>query len=434
MTVNTLKTSRRSFLKGAAAIAGFPTIISSAALGRSEIPPSEKINLGIIGTGGQGRYHMGNYNRFQDQARVVAICDVNAANVQKAREELAKMYGKDEVACFGDFRELLARPDIDAVSIAVPDHWHALIAVSAAKAGKHVYCEKPLAYSIAEGKAIVDTVKKCGVVFQHGTQQRSGAQYRLACELALNGRLGKLTTIRVGSPNGLRGGSVEVAPVPEGLDYEMWLGPAPYHDFTPGRCDGSSGHGWYQIRDYSGGWITAWGAHDVDIAQWGNGADKSGPIEVEAVAEYPTTGAYNTAWKWHAECRYANGVTVIYASADENPHGIRFQGDKGWVFLNREEIRADPESLLKEQFGEGDIRVPVSDDHYLNFLECIRTHATPVASVDIAHRTTTACHLVNIALARGGKVRWNPETESIVGDPEAGKLLSRTMRAPWSLS
>lgn len=431
--MGTLKTSRRDFVKCAAAIAGFPTIISSAALGRSEIPPSSRIAVGIIGTGGQGGYHAGNYHRLGEQAQVVALCDVNAAQLQKTREGVARMYGKDEVTCFGDFRELLARPDIDAVSIAVPDHWHALIAVAAARAGKHIYCEKPLAYSIAEGKAIVDAVKKAGVVFQHGTQQRSDARYRLACELALNGRLGKLKTIRVGSPNGLQGGSTEVAPVPEGLNYEFWLGPAPFHEYTPGRCTGVNGTGWYQIRDYSGGWITAWGSHDMDIAQWGNGADQTGPVAIEARAEFATNGAYDTAWKWHAECQYANGVTVIYASADENKHGDRFEGDKGWVFVNREEIHAEPESLLKEQFGAGDIRLPVSNDHYLNFLESIRGHSTPMASVDIAHRTTTACHLVNIALARGGRVKWNPETESIVDDPEATKLMSRPMRPPWSL-
>ena len=428
-----MKTSRRNFLKCATTIAGFPTIISSAALGRSEIPPNSKIAIGVIGTGGQGGHHKGNYYRLREQAEVIALCDVNAANLKKTQEGVARMYGKDQTTCFEDFRELLARPDIDAVSITVPDHWHALIAIAAAQAGKHIYCEKPLAYSIAEGKAIVDAVKKHGVVFQHGTQQRSNVKYRLACELALNGRLGKVHTIRVGSPNGPQGGSTEPAPVPEGLNYEFWLGPAPYHDYTPGRCDGSGGTGWYHIRDYSGGWITAWGSHDVDIAQWGNGSDDSGPVEVEARAEYPTSGVYDTAWKWHAECRYTNGVTVIYSSADENRHGIRFEGDKGWVFVNREELTAGPESLLKEQFAEGEIRVPVSDDHFANFLSCIRSRTTPIASVEIAHRTTTACHLVNIALARGGKVRWNPETESIVDDPEAVKLMSRTMRPPWSL-
>lgn len=434
MTVRTLKTTRRSFMKCTAAIAGFPTIISSAAFGRSEIPPSEKINIGVIGSGGQGRYHMSNYTRLREQAQVVAICDVNAAHLKAGREDLAKAYGKDDAACYEDFRELLARPDIDAVSVAVPDHWHALLAVAVARAGKNLYCEKPLAYSIAEGRAIVEAVKKAGIVFQFGTQQRSDGRYRLACELALNGRLGNVKTIRVGSPNGYQGGSTEAVPVPEGLNYDFWLGPAPFHEYTPDRCTGAAGGGWNHIRDYAPGFLMAWGAHDMDIAHWGSGMDGSGPIEVEAQGEFATNGVYDTAWKWNAKLHYANGVTIHFASTDVNKHGVKFEGDKGWIFINREELYAEPASLLNEKFGDGDIRVPVSDDHYLNFLQCVRSHGAPITTVNAAHSTTTACHLVNISLLTGGKARWNPETETFVDNPAATKLMSREMRAPWSLT
>ena len=424
-------TSRRTFLQCAAGLAASPYIVPASVFGQTA--PSNLTTIGVIGVGGRGRRHISGGYANSKQGRVLAVCDVNAQNTEKAKSLVDQVYGDSGCAVYGDFRELLARDDIDAVSIAVPDHWHALIAVAAARAGKHIYSEKPLAYTYAEGKAMVDAVHEHGVVFQHGTQQRSMPSFRHACMLARNGRLGKLHTIRVGSPFGLRGGSTEQTPPPEGLNYEFWLGPAPYTPYTPGRCDGGGGEGWYQIRDYSGGWITAWGSHDVDIAQWGHGTDDTGPVEVVGHAEYPTEGVYSTAWKWHMECTYADGVKLIYASEDENPHGVKFEGSDGWVFVNREKLEAEPASLLEEPFGPDDVQLIVSDNHMENFLDAIRTGAPLAAPIEVAHRSTTICHLCNIAGYLGRTLRWDPATERFKDDDMANWMLSRAMRGPWRL-
>ena len=425
--------SRRRFMRRSAALGIAPLVIPASVLGKEGSPPSERISIGHIGVGGRGRGHAVSSHKLADKAYVAAVCDVRAANRERAQAMVNEMHQNEDCAAYADFREVLARDDIDAVSIAVPDHWHALIAVAAARAKKHIYSEKPLAYTVAEGRAMVDAVKKHGVIFQHGTQQRSDKNFRFACELARNGRLGALHTIRVGSPFGERGGSTEQAPVPEGLDYEFWLGPAPFTPYTPGRCDGSGGDGWYHIRDYSGGWVTAWGSHDVDIAHWGGGMDGTCPVEIAGRGEFPTEGVYDTAWKWRVECRYANGITVVYASEDENPHGVRFEGSDGWVFVNRGTLKAEPESLLKEKFSGDDVRLPVSDDHFGNFFDCIRSGAKPVAPIEAAHNSTTACHLCNIAIVLKRTLRWAPEKEQFVDDEEAMRLLARPMRAPWTI-
>ncbi|MBI3117104.1 MAG: Gfo/Idh/MocA family oxidoreductase [Candidatus Hydrogenedentes bacterium] len=423
--------SRRTFLKGAAALAVGPTILPASVFGQNA--PSNRITMGIIGCGGRGRNHCSEIYHQREQVQLLAYCDVNAAHRAKMHAMTHEMYQNDDRAEYNDFRELIARDDIDAVSIAVPDHWHALIAVAAARAGKHLYSEKPLAYSIVEGRAMVDAVKESKVVFQHGTQQRSAEQYRHACDLALNGYLGAVHTYKVGSPFGIQGGSTAPAPVPEGLDYDLWLGPAPFHEYTDGRCSGDGGVGWYHIRDYSGGWITAWGSHDLDIPQWANGTDHTGPVEVEGRAEFAANGVYDTAWKWHVESKYADGKKLIYTSEDENPHGIRIEGSDGWVFVNRVVIKAEPESLLKIQFKPEDKRVAVSDSHFGNFFDCIRNGGTPVAHAEAAHRSTTIGHLCNIAARTGRKVQWDPEKEQIVGDEEQAGMLARPMRAPWKI-
>jgi predicted dehydrogenase len=423
--------SRRTFLKGAAGVGLAPLIIPSSSFGATA--PSNQITVGVIGMGGRGRWHLTEYLRHKDRARVVAVCEVDTKRREGAKATVNRMHEDTACAAYEDYRELLARDDIDAVTIAVPDHWHAIIAVAAARAGKAIYSEKPFAYTVAEGRAIVDAVHRYGVVFQHGTQQRSGKDFRHACELARNGRLGELKTVRVGSPFGKRGGEKEPAPVPEGLNYEFWLGPAPHKPYTPGRCDGHSGNGWYHIRDYSGGWITAWGAHDVDIAHWGMGVDDTGPLTVAGEGEVDTTGVYDTLWRWRIECMYKNGVKVIYGSEDENPHGVKFEGTEGWVFVNRGKIEAEPASLLTAEFGADDTRLVKSDSHTGNFLDAIRDGAELAAPIEAAHRSTTTCHLCNIAVQLGREIQWNPDKEYFDNDQEATRLLSRAMREPWHI-
>lgn len=427
----TTRISRRGFLARAALVSTAPYIIPSSVLG--ENAPSNRIHVGILGAGGQGRSLINYVYRHKDRARVIAVCDVNAENTAMAKSTVDHVNEAEDCAVYRDFREMLARDDLDAVVIATPDHWHALASIAAARAGKHIYGEKPVAYTVAEGRAMVEAVQRYGVIFQHGTQQRSQANFRHACALVRNGRLGNIHTVRVGSPFGKRGGSIEAAPPPEGLDYEFWLGPAPYKPYTPGRCDGRSGEGWYHIRDYSGGWVTAWGSHDVDIAQWGMGADHTSPIEYEGWGAFPTGGVYDTAWRWRVECRYADGVRMIYASEDESPHGIRFEGDEGWLFVNRGVLEAEPVSLLAEKFSPDEEHLGDSTDHMGNFFDCIRTGATPASPIEASHRSTSACHLCNVAMTLGRTVRWDPENERAVDDDEANRMLARAMRQPWHM-
>jgi predicted dehydrogenase len=428
--------SRRKFLTTAAAAALAPAMVPASALGRAQAAPNGKVNVAIIGVGGdRGGSHIQAFGRLRDKAHVVAVCDVRTPQRTARARMIDEIYGDTGCAEYNDFREVLERDDIDAVGIAVPDHWHALIAVAAARAGKHVYLEKPFAYTVREGRAIVDAVNRHGVVLQHGTQQRSMEHYLRVCELVRNGRLGEIHTIRVGSPYGKRGGSTERVPVPEGLDYDLWLGPAPHVPYTPGRCDGRAGEGWYHIRDYSGGWVTAWGSHDIDIAQWGDGTDDSSAVQIEGWGQYPTDGVYDTCWKWHVECRFANGVKLIYASEHENAHGVLFEGSEGRIFVQRDQqiVRAEPESLLHQAIGDNDIRLVASTDHFENFLDAIRDGAPLAAPAEIGHRTTTTCHLCNIAIALKRPLRWDPAHEQFVDDPDADSLLARPMRAPWQL-
>lgn len=429
--IYTSRISRRGFLKGAAVAALAPQILPSTAWGQDA--PSHRTTMGMIGVGDRGRSHLSELSFHKQRAQVLAVCDVNATNAAKAKAMAEQAFGTQACTVYEDFRELIARDDLDAVCIAVPDQWHALIAVAAAKAGKHLYSEKPFAYSVEEGKAMVRAVAEAGVVFQHGTQQRSMPNFRQACEVARNGRLGAVHSIRVGSPFGKQGGSTEAAPVPEGLNYDFWLGPAPEKPYTPGRCNGAGGEGWYHIRDYSGGWVTAWGSHDVDIAQWGNGTDHTGPLEIEGDGEYAGGGVYDTLWKWHIECRYGNGVKLIYASEDEHSHGVKFEGDEGWVFVNRGTLEASDKALLETPLGPDAVRLGTSENHMGNFLDCIQGSQTPAAPIEAAHRSTAICHLCNIAVAVGRPLRWDPEKEEILGDVEASKLMSRTMRGPWRL-
>ena len=424
--------TRRTFLQHIGALGVVPFIIPSSVFGA--VSPNEKIQIGIIGTGGRGRTHIIDLcQHYRDEARVVAVCDVDANRLARAKKMVDDMYQEEACAAFADFRELIACENVDAVFITTPEHWHAIPALTAICARKHLFLEKPLAYTPAQGRAIVDAVKQFAVTFQYGTQQRYASEYHRACMLARNGYLGALRTMRVGSPFGLQGGSTDPVSPPEGLDYDFWLGPAPYSPYTEGRCDGSGGKGWYHIRDYSGGWITGWGAHDMDIAHWGMDMDNSGPTMVAGEAAYGTVGAYNTAWRWRFECAYPNDVKLIYASEDENRHGVRFEGDDGWVFVSRGVIEAEPESLLTLAFKDSDVHLDRPIRHLEDFFHAIRTGQRTTANVDAAHSSANACHICNIAAELERPVIWDTAKECFKNDEEANRLLSHAMRPPWSL-
>ena len=426
--------SRRTLLKAAAAAVAGPYILSAASRGRAgSPPPSERIALGLIGLGSMGLRHVKGFLEESD-CRIVALCDLDAKRLAEAADVVRRAYGADDVAHLHDFRDAIARRDVDALCIAVPDHWHAIPAIQAARAGKHIYGEKPLALTVPEGRAMVREVARAGIVWETGSWQRSTAQFRQACELVRNGRVGRLQRVEVGCGDGPVIGPQPLMPVPEGFDYDFWLGPAPDAPYTEKRCHWN----FRWILDYSGGQITDWGAHNIDIAHWGMNADATGPVEVEGRGDFPAGGLWDSVVRYRFTCRYADGVVMDVASTDVYPTGIKFIGDRGWVYVDRAKITSDPAGIVREKIGPEEIHLssPRGNDrqgHRRDFLDCVRTVTPTVSPIEAAQRSVTVCHLANIAMLLGRKVRWNPEREEVVDDPEAARMLGRPMRGAWHL-
>jgi predicted dehydrogenase len=430
--------NRRKFLKSAAgttaAAIGFPYVVPSSVFGaEGSTAPSNRIVTGCIGVGGKGTGDMRGFMQ-KPEVRVVAVCDVQAGLRERARNMVNEHYGSNDCAAYNDFREIIARGDIDAVTIGTPDHWHAIPAVMAAKAGKDIHCQKPLAHNIGEGRAICDAVEKYGVVWQTGSQQRSQYNFRFACELVRNGRIGKVHTVEVGLPTRWQQTCPPqpVQPVPEGFDYEMWLGPAPWAPYTEKRCIPL---GWRWVYDYASGLITDWGAHHLDIAQWGMGTELTGPVEIQAEQViFGTGGLWNTANRYRVTCQYAEGFTLIVADTDKLLQGIRFIGDEGWVHVDRKHgVDTHPKSLLDSRIGPNEIRLYKSDDHIGNFLDCVRTRGETAAPAEIGHRSVAIGHLGTIAMKTGRKLKWDPQKERFIADDSANRLLTRPMRYPWRI-
>lgn len=442
--------TRRAFLKNSAvstlSMAFFrPTIVPASVV--SPDAPSKRIAVGCIGVGRMGLADMKEVLGFQ-QVQLVAVCDVDSKRANYARQLVETHYSKQSsagtykgCAAYRDFRDLIERKDIDAVVICTPDHWHALPAIAAAKAGKDLFVQKPLTLTIQEGRVLSDTVRRYGRVFQVGSQQRSESNFRFACELVRNGRIGKLQKVLVGLPTD-PGGAIEAPmPVPENLDYDMWLGPAPWAEYTENRVHPQNGYdrpGWLRIQDYGAGMITGWGAHHNDIAQWGMGTEYTGPVEIQGQAEYPKDGLWNVHGAFRIEYTYANGVKVICADENKNKQGILFEGTQGWVFVTRGKIDAQPKSLVTSTIGPDEIHLYQSNNHKGNFFECIKSRAETIAPVEIAHRSCTVCLLGDIAMRLGRKLKWDPQQERFTGpresgDDQANRMLSRPMRSPWLL-
>ena len=421
--------TRRGLLKGAAAAAIGPYFLTSSALGAGARPAASSRNtMGAIGIGGMGSGDLNGFLGITD-VQVLAVCDVDKDHRDKAKQRVDVRYANTDCTACADFREVIGRKDLDSVMIATPDHWHALPVIAAARAGKDIHCQKPLSLTIREGRAMSDACRKYGVVFQTGSQQRSDNKFRFACELVRNGRIGKLLTMEVGLPTGHVGKLEPTMPVPDGFDYDFWLGQAPWSPYTRVRCHGS--FRWF--LDYSGGQVTDWGAHHCDIAQWGNGTSYSGPVEIEGKGVFPTDGLYDTAVNYRFECLYRNGARMIVADGATYPNGVKFIGSEGWVFVSRGRIDSEPKSLLSSVIGPDEIHLYESRDHKGNFIDCIKSRGETVAPIENAHRSVTIAHLGNIAMRLGRKVRWNPDTERFVSDPEADRMLARAMRAPWHL-
>ena len=430
--------SRRQFLRRAAAaaagLAAAPYVITSTALGAEGRPAaSRRTTLGFIGTGGRGGDLLMNFLGLAE-AQVVAVCDVKRPVRENAQRVVDAHYGKPSCTAINDFRDLCARQDIDAAVVASTDHWHVPLTLAALRTGKDVYTEKPLGLSVEQGKVLRDTVNRLGRVFQFGTQERSSWSTRFACEMVLSGRVGKIHTIKVGSRYSTASGNYPPMPVPDGLDYDLWLGPAPWAPYTENRVSNSH---WFHISDYALGFIAGCGIHTVDMAQWGNGTDHTGPVEVEGTGVFPRDGLCDCAVSWDVNLKFANGVVMNFTDGEKIPLGVRFEGTDGWVFVKERHLGgtfdAHPKALLREEIRPTEVRLPVSNHHQQNFLDAVRTRGQTVAPVEVAVRSDAICQLSDIAMRLGRKLKWNPDKEEFVGDAEANRMLSRPMRAPWSL-
>jgi predicted dehydrogenase len=443
--------SRRDFLKRAAAGAmgtyEMPYLVASSALGAGA--PSNRINVGCIGTGNMGFTDLQGL-MHQDDTQIVAVCDVNrgsygykTAEQFRGREPARKLvddyYGgkkrsgiyKDTDA-YNDFRDLLARDDIDAVSVTTPDHWHAIPTIMAARAGKHIYCQKPLSLTIAEGRAMVEAVRRYGVILQTGSQHRSKQKMRFACELVRNGRIGRVKRVLTSlGRHGLRFDMDAWNPttVPDGFDYDLWLGPAPLAPHHEHRCF----YTFRFVQDYSGGETTNTGAHKFDIVQWGLGTERTGPVEIEDLgSEFPKTGLFDTVSRIHFRARYANGVELICTPGGISG-AVRFEGTEGWVHMDWNSFSTYPESLTTTVIGPDEIHLYESRDHKRNFLDCIKSGREPITPVEVGHRSASICHLANIAMRLNRKLHWDTDEERFINDEQANRLLSKPVRSPWHL-
>ncbi len=425
--------NRRQFLSKAAgasaAAVGFPYLVASSAMGNAgAVAPSNRIVMGAIGVGGQGTRHVGGGIWVQGggflskpEVQFVAVCDVNANNLNRGRGIVNKHYGNNDCASYNDFRELTARGDIDAVLVATPDHWHVLTSIAAVKAGMDVYCEKPLSLTIRQARELADTVKRYGRIFQTGTQQRSWREFRFACELVRNGYIGEIKsiTVNVGGPPAWSCNAPS-EPEPDWLDWNMWLGPAPWRTYTSKIAPG----GWMGYRDYSGGEMTNWGAHMFDTAQWAMGADESGPVEI-----IPPDGKDYKVLTY----KYANGTIMTRDKISKEVPGVLFTGTEGMIEVSRDHLITEPENLLRQQIGQNEIHLYESINHPDNFLQCIKTRKRPASDAEVGCRSVTVCHLGNIAYWLKRPLRWDPEKERFLNDPEADKMRARALRAPWRL-
>ena len=428
--------SRREFLRRSATTAAaggigfaFPTIIPRHVLGGPDGPAAnDKIRVGFIGVGNQGKANLKAILKQKD-AEVASVCEVDKARLAEARA-LAEAGGKP-CSAHADYRRLLDDKSIDAVLITTPDHWHALTTIDACAASKDVYCEKPLGLTVAEGKAMVEAARKAKRIVQTGSQQRSDDRFRLACELVRSGRLGKIKSVRTNLPKvNFAGPAVPDAAPPPELDYLTWLGPAPDRPYNVK-------HVHYNFRffwDYSGGQMTNFGAHHLDIAQWGLGRDESGPVTIEGTARYNKDGWFEVPEQSEIVYTYDDGIKV-YCDQGTGKSGpnVLFEGEKGTISVSRGKIESNPPEILKEPLKAGDVHLYVSKDHHKNWLDCIKSRELPICDVAIGHRSATVCHLGNIAARLGRKLTWDPAAETIVGDPEAARMLSRPYRAPWHL-
>jgi predicted dehydrogenase len=451
--------SRRGFMSTAgkglvtASIAGAaPAIVPSTVFGANA--PSNRVNIGAIGVGRISRDHDMPETLVFPQARIMAVCDLDRRRLEDGRVFVNDFYAKqsgrsyDGVRMYDDYRELLANPDIDAVIISTPDHQHAPVAIHAAEAGKDIYLQKPASLTIAEGRALSNAVHRTGRILQIGSQNRSLPQFRYACELVRNGRIGRVTGVEVGLSVDPAGDDEPEMPVPSHFNYDAWLGSTPHVYYTEKRVHPQVGYdrpGWLRCEQFGAGMITGWGAHHIDTAHWGMGTEFTGPIEIWGKAEFPTRGLWNVHGPFRTEARYANGAHMIVS--DSLPTGVKFIGTEGWIYVNRvsQVTGSDPKSnltnrkaldasdprILTSVIGPDEIHLIDSADHHGNWLEAIRSRQTPLAPIEVGHRSCTACLLHHMAMRAGRTLHWDPMRERFKNDDEANSWIARPQRWPY---
>lgn len=450
---------RRKFIKNTmAAAAGsiiVPTIIPASVIGKN--PPSDKINIGQIGFGRIAMTHDLQDTLPFDVARVVAVADFDSLRLASGKKFIEGFYAKRtgnpgyvNVKTYGDYREIIADKGIDAVIISTPDHWHAQPAIEAALAGKAIYLQKPTSLTIAEGRLLSDVVRKKGVILQVGTQQRSSPQFRIAAELVRNGRIGKLETVKIGLPGDPSGPEAPKQPIPPNLNYDAWLGSTPEVYYTEMRVHPQNSltdrPGWLRCEQFGAGMITGWGQHHFDSAAWGMDTELTGPVSVEAVAQFPKSGLWDVHGDFMSKAVYKNGITMLTSGG--YPNGIRYEGTDGWIFVTRGDYRASPNDpvpagqtskaldasdpkILTSVIGPNEIHLYESKDQHGNWLDCIKSGKEPISPVEIGHRACTVCLITHIAMKIGRRLEWDPDTEKFINDPEANSMLSRPQRAPY---
>ncbi len=430
------RSTRRDFLKKTVAtgigITVFPQILPASTLGRSgAIAPNDRIAMAVIGSGSRG---MSNVNWFNQNKEIqfIAACDVDANHRDRAKAVIDKHNKNSDLRTYPDYRELLEKEKVDAMLIALPDQWHAVIATAVASKGIDIFGEKPLARTIREGRAIVNAVEKNNIIWQTGSWQRSVAKFHRACELVINKKIGEVKYAEVGLPDAHKLiGTPPVMQIPEGLDWNFWLGPAPTKPYR-----GVSHWDWRWIMDYSGGQLTDWAGHHIDIAHWGLGLDRNGPVEIEGKGVYPDEGIYDVPVEFDFTCKYENGIKIRVANRSRLPYdmGTTWYGENGWIHVDRSKLIAENPEVLKETIGDNEIHLYKSYDHVRNFIECLKSRKETITPAEIAHRSISVGLLGEIAMLTGQKLSWDPEKEVFNDNNHANRLLSRPMRSPWKLT
>jgi predicted dehydrogenase len=449
---------RRKFIKNMAATTVgaivMPTIVPTSVFGKNA--PNNKIQIGQIGCGRIARDHDIAETIRYEQAQFVAVCDVDSKRLSEGKKYVDDFYSKktgksnySNVKMYEDYRELLSNKDVDAVIISTPDHWHAQPAIEAALAKKDIYLQKPTSLTVAEGRLLSDIVRRQGVILQVGTQQRSSSQFRIAAELVRNGRIGKIHTVRIGLPGDPPGGNPKEMPIPPNLNYDMWLGSTPEVYYTEDRVHPQQGYGrpgWLRCEQFGAGMITGWGQHHIDSAAWGMDTEYTGPVSVQAVAEFPKWGLWDVHGDFMVKAEYENGITMYISNG--YPNGIRYEGNEGWIFVSRgsyvasssdpvtqsknaKALDASDPKILTSEIKENEIHLYQSDNQHGNWLDCIQSRKEPISPVEIGHRACTVCLISHIAMKIPGILEWDPKAERFTNNDSANSMLRRPQRFPY---